>query len=327
MKQLYEEAYKVTQWCSCCHHTYWDEKNDAPDRSERWKSWSMCSSELLKGLLDVTVSQEIADGKGQGEIEELHVDLEKGLVTAVDENTVIIESEKSEDDEWLDWEQRYELYMEDAPMVRCPYIRKKGLEVHIDREFVIPEDEHELLRLLDKLSQCYTPECRFNDREHLGVRTLDGMLRVALAKIDFALLERGKDYGKLMHEMYFPYYERKTDLEDCGYSWDLIRYYLDKYGITLKSNEEYEAEDSRPQVADFKSKQEYKDALVDGKCDKNGKLLVKKAEYTRYVVEKYDIRSSYKQFWTRFDNIFSDDSGKVISFRTFMQSFRDQDLG
>ena len=327
MKQLYEEVYKVTQWCACCRHTYVAEENDPPKKVNRKELFSSLGAELIKGFVEDKQAIDGTESAGEGRIEELHVNLSKELIESLSETTVIVEPEKSEDDEWLDWERSYELYMDEFHMVRCPFIRKKGLEVHIDREFVIPDDERELLRLLDKLSQCYPQDCRFNDREHWGVRTLNGMLRVALAKIDFALIERGKDYGKLMHDMYFPYYERKSDIYECGYSWDLIRYYLDKYGIPLKSNEEYEAEDNRTQVLDFESKQEFKDAFADHQCDKKGKLLVKKAEYTRYAAEKYGITSGYKQFWTRFDNIFSDDKDKPISYRTFMQSFRDQGLG
>ena len=28
MKQLFEEAYKVTKWCECCKHTYLAEKKE-----------------------------------------------------------------------------------------------------------------------------------------------------------------------------------------------------------------------------------------------------------------------------------------------------------
>lgn len=298
MKQLYDEVYKVTQWCSCCRHTYMSEEIEKDSKEGRRNRFVLSSTELLKGIIDVKNEPDDTKNNNQGEIEEFHVNLSKELIESIGENTVIMETQKAENDEWLDWEKSYELYMQEFHMVRCPYIRKKGLEVNIDREFVIPDDEKETLRLLDKLSQCYTQECRFNEREHFGVRTLDGMLRVALAKIDFALIEQGRDYGKLMHEMYFPYYERKTDLSDCGYSWDLIRYYLDKYGIPLKSNEEYESECTLTQISDFASRQEFKDSLADGKCDKSGKLLVKKAEYTRYAAAKYGITSSYKEYWT-----------------------------
>ncbi len=326
MRQLLEEVYKVTQWCSCCRHTYIAEE-DEPQQPVDVKK-------LYEGMGRILAEQIIVRKEGPADsskdidygIEEMHVNLSKELVESVGESTVIVEPEKSDDDEWLDWENMYELYMDEFHAVRCPYIRKKGLEVHIDREFVIPDDDKETLRILDKLSQCYTQECRFNRIEHFGVRTLDGMLRVALAKIDFALIEQGKDFGKLMHEMYFPYYERKNDITDCGYSWDLIRYYLDKYEIPLKSNEEYESMSSRVVEPDFKERIEYKDALADGKCDEQGKLRISKAEYTRYATDKYGIKSSYKKYWERFDCIFKDEKDRPIPYKYFVQSYRDQGL-
>ena len=325
MKQLLEEVYKVTQWCSCCRHTYFAEENEPRQPVDRKKLFEDMGRKLVEQIIVKRAEPDDSQNDNDGDIEEMHVNLSKELVESIGELTVIVEPEKSDDDDWLDWERMYELYMDEFHTVRCPYIRKKGLEVHVDRDFIIPDDDKETLRLLDKLSQCYTQECRFNKIEHFGVRTLDGMLRTALAKIDFALIEQGKDFGRLMHEMYFPYYERKSDITDCGYSWDLIRYYMDKYNIKLLSNEEYEALDETVQVKDYASKQEYIDALADGKCDKSGKLLVKKAEYTRYAAEKYGISLGYKKFWTRFDCIFSDDKGKPIPYKHFLQSFRDQE--
>ena len=216
--------------------------------------------------------------------------------------------------------------MNEYHVIRCPYIRKKGLEIHLDRDFIIPDDDKETLRILDKLSQCYTQECRFNNIEHFGVRTLDGMLRTALAKVDFALIEQGKDFGRLMHEMYFPYYERKSDITNCGYSWDLIRYYLEKYDIPLKSNDEYEAMSTSVVAPDFKDRVEYIDALADRKCDEQGKLCVSKAEYTRYAAKKYGIKVSFKKDWERFDRIFKDEKDRPIPFKHFVQSYRDQGL-
>lgn len=324
MKQLFKELIEVTKWCSCCPHIYLEEVMLSDEEFDRVQQLEKMSENLLKQVVVKEEHPQIATIDLSKGIEELHINLSKELVESVGESTVIVEPEKSENDEWLNWENEHELYMKEFHAIRCPYIRKKGLEINIDREFIIPDDDKETLRILDKLSQCYTQECRFNEIEHFGVKTLNGMIRVALAKIDFALLEQGKDFGHLMRQMYFPYYERSKDLHECGYSWELISYYLDKYNIKLLSNEEYDALDDVVRVKDYASKQEYKDALADGKCDKSGKLLVRKAAYTRYAAAKYNITSGYKEYWTRFDCIFSDDKGKPIPYKHFLQSYRDQ---
>ena len=325
MKQLLEEVYKVTKWCECCEHTYVAEKKETQQPVGMRKLYEGIGRILAEQLIDIKIEPKDSQEENDGDIEELHVNLSKELVESIGASTVIVEPEKS-DDEWLDWESMYELCMNEYHVIRCPYIRKKGLEIHLDRDFIIPDDDKETLRILDKLSQCYTQECRFNNIEHFGVRTLDGMLRTALAKVDFALIEQGKDFGRLMHEMYFPYYERKSDITNCGYSWDLIRYYLEKYDIPLKSNDEYEAMSTSVVAPDFKNRVEYKDALADRKCDEQGKLCVSKAEYTRYAAKKYGIKVSFKKDWERFDRIFKDEKDRPIPFKHFVQSYRDQGL-
>lgn len=201
MKQLLEEVYKVTKWCECCKHTYLAEKKETQQPVGMRKLFEGIGKILAEQLIDIKMEPEYSQEDNDGDIEELHVNLSKELVESIGASTVIVEPEKS-DDEWLDWESMYELCMNEYHVIRCPYIRKKGLEIHLDRDFIIPDDDKETLRILDKLSQCYTQECRFNNIEHFGVRTLDGMLRTALAKVDFALIEQGKDFGRLMHEMY-----------------------------------------------------------------------------------------------------------------------------
>ena len=309
----------------CCNHTELAEKKETQQPVGMRKLFEGIGRILAEQLIDIKIEPEDSQEDNDGDIEELHVNLSKELVESIGASTVIVEPEKS-DDEWLDWESMYELCMNEYHVIRCPYIRKKGLEIHLDRDFIIPDDDKDTLRILDKLSQCYTQECRFNNIEHFGVRTLDGMLRTALAKVDFALIEQGKDFGRLMHEMYFPYYERKSDITNCGYSWDLIRYYLEKYDIPLKSNDEYEAMSTSVVAPDFKNRVEYKDALADRKCDEQGKLCVSKAEYTRYAAKKYGIKVSFKKDWERFDRIFKDEKDRPIPFKHFVQSYRDQGL-
>lgn len=326
MKQLYEEMYKLYNWCFSCPHTDMHlEISETKEKQER-PTFGMRAIDLFSGPLGIKTEADEDKEHEQVDIEELHTKVSKALIESIGETTCIIETSGDEKDEWEQWESSYELALTEFHTPRCPFVRKKGLELNIDREFVIPDNETEVLHLLDKMSQCYPQECRYNKREHWGVRTVTGMMRVAIAKIDFALIERGLDFGKLMRDMYFPYYDRKNDIHECGYSWDLIRYYLNKYDIKLLSNDEYDAMDTSSERPDFKNTVEYKDALSAGQCDENGKLLVKKAEFTRFAVSHFEIKSSYKQYWTRFDQIFTDENGKTISYRTFLQSCRDQGL-
>lgn len=46
---------------------------------------------------------------------------------------------------------------------------------------------------------------------------------------------------------------------------------------------------------------------------------------SRSLFEKYNIKNGYKRFWIRFDGIFKEKDGSVISFRSFLQSYRDQE--
>ena len=307
MKQLYDELKLVHNWCFCCPHT--DLMRELNSMDSKGKKGSFMKSREYKVSM-VKLLESMIKIKYNNDIEEI-------------EET----EEELQLKEWSDWEKEYEQRAERNNVeLCCPYLRKKNLSINIDRNFIIPSDEKEILRLLDSISSCYLQECIYNRAKHLYSGSLDTILRKALAKIDFALIEQGKDYGKLMRDMYFPYYERKVDIHECGYSWDLIRYYMKKYDIPLLSNDEYDMKDSFVQKIDYNNTIEYNDAYNDGKCDINGVLLVTKAEYTRYATDKYNIKSSYKHEWTRFDNIFTDNKGKTISYKSFMQSYRDQDL-
>ena len=82
---------------------------------------------------------------------------------------------------------------------------------------------------------------------------------------------------------------------------------------------------NRRQRLDFKKTDEYKDALEYNLCNEKGVLFIPKAKYTRFAVAKYEITSSYQDNWKRFDRIFIDKNGKAIPYKTFMQSYRDQD--
>ncbi len=298
MKQLYEEILHISAWCGACPH-----------------------SDISKNIKKNEDNGEIPDG-----IQPVKLRSPFWRDWTADFFELIDPNEKTKEEEEMElWESSYENRLEDYPSgIFCPYIRSKGLKLNIHREFIIPDDERELLRLLDKISICYTEECTFSRfKPHSSV---DNMMKIAMAKIDFALIEQGKDYGKIMSDLYFPYYDRKHDIYECGYSHELIRFYLDKYNITLLGYDDYEAKNQITQVENFRELIEFQDAFADGLCAENGILLVSKAEYTRYATEKYKIKSSYKKEWRRFDNIFIDDKGKIVSFRSFMQSYRDQGL-
>lgn len=322
---MLDEMRMISDWCFECPYSemrgVFKKEGKDPDYDAMHKASQKSIRRLLTSYLGCsTVVETVVEDDSSSTVSD-------SICEEIPGKTVFAEpqDEKSDEEIWKEWEDEYEASRREWHTLRCPYLRKKNLEINIDREFQIPEDDCETLRLLDKMSNCYPRECKFNRTEHLSFRTVDGMMRVAIAKIDFALLERGKDFGRLMRQMYFSYYERANDIHECGYSWDLIRYYLNKFNIKLLSNEEYDALDETVQTKNYASKQEFIDALADGKCDKSGKLLVKKAEYTRYAAAKYGITLGYKEFWTRFDCIFSDDKGKPIPYKHFLQSFRDQE--
>lgn len=325
MKKLYEEMRQIADWCFNCPYSdmrgVYKREGEDKDYDRMHFSSIKSPTKLITSFLGTAVVLEQYDNvdgtsKPVGTVSE-EIPGEEVFAESLDK--------KSDEEVWKEWEKGYEISRKKWHTPRCPYLRKKGFEINLEREFEVPSDDCEMLRLLDKMSSCNTPECSFNRTEHLYFRTVDYMMQKAIAKIDFALIERGKDFGKLMSDMYFPYYDRKENLHECGYSWDLIRYYLDKYKITLYSKDEYEAMEKRAQQPAFASTAEFKDALNCGLCDEKGVLKVTKAEYTRKAAELYGIKNGYKTEWERFDGIFKEKGGKVISHKSFLQSFRDQE--
>lgn len=284
---------RISEWCFCCPYSELQGRFKEDDGRDASKDFKSSAGDLLKAYLgdygeaeETTTKSHMVMGLFDGTIS-------KPLKPITPTVVLLNEHEPTEEEKWKRWEEDYEMGLKDDYIMRCPHINKKKLFIDINRNFEIPEDDAETLRLLDKLSNCYTQKCKYNETDRQFAHTVDGIMKIALAKIDFALIERGKDFGRLIYDMYFPYYDRKEDLQDCGYSWELIEYYLNKYGITLISKDEYEAADKVEQNNDFKKSQEYIDALQDGMCDTKGVLKVAKAEYTRYATRKYSIKDSY----------------------------------
>lgn len=229
MKQLYEEIKKIHNWCFNCPHS---------DISRKAGRYSEDKEEKgLKGLYPLRLRRSAYLGElfsAESIVKNI-----LGVTTPIDEEEPAepTEEEKAEQ-EWADWEENFKISMQSSHYIQCFYLQKRGFTIDLDREFIIPEDDRETLRLLDQISNCHTQECAFNRSESIMRGTVDNAMSTSMAKIDFALLEKGKDFSKLMNDMYFPYYNRKDDISKCGYSWDLIRYYLDKYGIKLSDEED-----------------------------------------------------------------------------------------
>lgn len=192
-----------------------------------------------------------------------------------------------------------------------------------ERDFVVPDKKHEVLKALDKLSTLYSRNApKVQEAGGISKLTLlQDAMRFGVAKVDFALIERGDDFGEMIDKFHGEYYERARDLDKCGHSWVLINYYLEEYSIEITRKDSSRFDKQRP---DFSSTIEFKDAVKHRLCDSYGKLLVTKAQYTRFAVVKYDITQNYQEKWRRFDNIFVDEKGVVVPFKQFLQSSRDQ---
>jgi hypothetical protein len=196
--------------------------------------------------------------------------------------------------------------------------------INTDRPFEIPDDENEVLTILDDLGIIRSRVCPRTCSIDVYDAVLDKM-RDGMARIDYAHIIQGKDIGLTIYQLNNVYYDRKRDLARCGRSWRLIAIYLKKSSIELFDNDQLEEIVNKATRADFRSSQKYKDALEYNLCDENGVLLVTKAKYTRFAVAKYKIDMSYKQGWEEFDKLFLDKKkGSPIPYRTFMQSYRDQ---
>lgn len=203
-------------------------------------------------------------------------------------------------------------------------LRTASQSMCMHRYFEVPDDEIEIPRILEDLATLFS-ECR----AICGSDSLDWLyeiMRIGIARIDYALIEKGRDFGTLICELHNVYYDRQLHLSCSGHSDALIKYYLKKYAIVIKSKEHYLSKEDSGQLPSFGSTIEYKDAVKHGLCDVCGCLLVSKAKYTRFAVAKYKIKSTYQDDWKRFDNIFVDKKGHAISFNVFLQSCRDQDI-
>ena len=160
--------------------------------------------------------------------------------------------------------------------------------INTDRPFEIPDDENEVLTILDDLGIIRSRVCPRTCSIDVYDAVLDKM-RDGMARIDYAHIIQGKDIGLTIYQLNNVYYDRKRDLARCGRSWRLIAIYLKKSSIELFDNDQLEEIVNKATRADFRSSQKYKDALEYNLCDENGVLLVTKAKYTRFAVAKYKI--------------------------------------
>lgn len=209
-------------------------------------------------------------------------------------------------------------HLQSIPDMANPYLPSDP-----ERDFVIPDKKQEVLKALDKLSTLYSRNApKVQEAGGIARLTLlQDAMRFGVAKVDFALIERGENFGEMIDKFHGEYYERARDLDKCGHSWVLINYYLEEYSIDITRKDSCSFHKQRP---DYSSTIEFKDAVKRGLCNSYGSLLVPKAKYVRFAVVKYDITQNYQEEWRRFDNIFIDEKGEVVPFKRFLQSSRDQ---
>lgn len=122
--------------------------------------------------------------------------------------------------------------------LKCPMLREANIKIDVDRDLEMPKDEDEALLLLDRFDQILFAECPFS-RTHLTSfqSSVKGCTLIALAKLDFALLQKGIDMNKLIDIIGLYCYDRDEHLKKCGYSYSLIQYYLKKNNIALATRE------------------------------------------------------------------------------------------
>lgn len=241
MKQLYEEIYRISQWCFCCPYS------DISRGVGRYGKDNEEERQPLVGLSLPGLSEYRQERMSKSAVRQAILRAIIGDDAELSSNDVEEEDSDSpseEPNEWEEWEKDYELSLKSKHYLKCYYLNKKGFTIDLDRDIIIPEDDRETLRLLDMISNCYSRECCFNRGGLLKRGSVDEAFRTAIAKIDFALMEQGKDLGKILEYIHICYYDRFNDIEKCGYSWDLIRYYRDKYGITIARPEESEDQDN-----------------------------------------------------------------------------------
>lgn len=235
MKQLYEEIYRISQWCFCCPYSDISRrvgKYGKDDEEERQPLAGLRALNLFDGFRQERMSQSA---------------IRRAVIRAItgDDPELSSNDEEEEDDspseepnEWEEWEKDYELSLKSRHYLKCYYLNKKGFTIDLDRDIVIPDSDQETLRLIDLISHCHGQECCFNRGGLLRRGSVDDALRTAIAKIDFALMEQGKDFGEILNYIHIPYYDRYDDINKCGYSWSLIRYYQDKHGIVIDRTDE-----------------------------------------------------------------------------------------
>ena len=195
MKKILKEIEFASSFCSYCK--YFDYYN-SPEYKERQKSGSRMSwladDSLVKALIETYVGTD--DAPTKTEVEEI---LER-LNYKID--------------------------------FKCSTLRNANIVIDIERDLVIPDSEDEILKVLDRFANILFAECPLSRTRHQSRESsVKGRTLITLAKIDFALLQRGIDIMKLAEIVDLYYYDRKEHVRECGYSYDLIGYYLDKYKL------------------------------------------------------------------------------------------------
>lgn len=118
------------------------------------------------------------------------------------------------------------------PSLICPRLQEAKITIDIERDLEMPNTEEEALRYLDRFSNICFAECPFS-RTHLTSlnKSIKGRTLITLAKLDFALLERGINMVKLNEIVDLYYYDRAEHIRNCGFSYSLINHYIKKHGF------------------------------------------------------------------------------------------------
>lgn len=201
----------------------------------------------------------------------------------------------------------------------CYLVQQNKLYIDTSRELEVPEDTKKLLRLLGHFAELDVFPCKYE--KHLPWITVRHHVLTILAKIDFALLERGVDMLELCKIVGLDYYDRERDIDLCGEATYLIEYYIDSIR-ELKSNQaDGQEEDTIALPHDLEPL--FAQAVANGIITNTYQIITSMADFIRLCVSM-DVMSPWgRRSFRRIRNVLTDKEGLPISEIKLAQAYCD----
>ncbi len=249
------------------------------------------------------------------------LDIGNRLLEQIIEHTVVAspvepvvertEQEKEEDS----YNESIKLMIETGNGIHCNYLEKWDATLNIDREFVYPTEEPEILRILDDLAGCYYYDCIRLGALKRKVNRMEEKTMTVLAHYDFFLLEHGIDMMPLCEIVGLDSYKREEHIWECGYSYTLVNYYLDKINA--------DGGKKLTPAAVINGTPELTHAVEKEFITADGQLLRPASDFVRFCIENEYFRPWGRPAFRRISGVLKRDDGTPVDENTLAQAYSD----